>query len=101
MKESVRIATLDNMVEAQILDSILTQQNIPHAIQSFHDATDDGILQAQQGWGCISAPAHFQKKIIFLLSDLRKNASRHPGDPQEAPDAAEPAEAPETQREPS
>jgi hypothetical protein len=78
MDKSVRIAILENVVEAQMLDSVLTEQEIPHIIQSFHDAAYDGIFQAQQGWGCVIGPSSFQKKIIFVLSDLRKNACRPP-----------------------
>ena len=76
MNETVRIAILDHVVEAQLLDALLTEQDIPHVIQSFHDAAYDGIFQAQNGWGCVIAPAAYQKKIMFLLSDLRKDANR-------------------------
>ena len=76
MDEFVRIATLDNLVEAQLMENLLQKEKVPFTIQSFHDAAYDGIYQAQYGWGVVIAPAAYQKKILYILSDLRKDASR-------------------------
>jgi len=36
-QEFIDIAILDNIIEAQLVESILNEQNIPHFIRSFHD----------------------------------------------------------------
>jgi hypothetical protein len=66
-----KVAVLESEIEAQILDSILNEQGIPHHIQSYHDTAYDGIYQAQKGWGRISAPAAWSEEIKEILSDIR------------------------------
>ncbi len=68
----IKIAVLENEVEARLLDSILTERKVPHLIRSYSDAAYDGIFQFQKGWGCIHAPASHQEEITEILSDLRK-----------------------------
>jgi hypothetical protein len=76
MDEYVNIASINDLVEGQLLDSLLTQRQIPHNIQSYHDPAFDGVFQLQKGWGCVSAPAVHRKTILYLLSDMRKDAAR-------------------------
>jgi hypothetical protein len=67
MNDFIKIASLVGEEEAQRLESMLTEQGIPHAIAP---ASEGGA------WGCVSAaPAH-QKAIMFILSGLRQDASR-------------------------
>ncbi len=42
-----------NEPEANAIKSILEENGIPSAIQSFHDTAYDGLFQAQYGWGVI------------------------------------------------
>lgn len=76
MEDYRNIATLENVVEAQLLDTILTEREIPHLLQSYHDSAYDGMYQLQMGWGCITAPESCQKTILYILSGLRKDANR-------------------------
>jgi hypothetical protein len=71
-----RVAVLENEFEAQLVDSILTQRDIPHLITSYHDTAYDGLFQTQLGWGYVSSPLAHQEEIQEILSDLRKEASR-------------------------
>lgn len=66
-----RIAVLDDMVEAQMLESMLKEMNIPHIIKSFHDSAYAGLFQNQQGWGQIEAPEQYELEILNMLDDLR------------------------------
>ena len=79
MDELKKIAVLESMVEAQMLESALTEQDIPHLIKSYHDTAYDGLFQSQLGWGCIEAPASYESEILQLL-----NALRTQGDESEA-----------------
>lgn len=65
-----KIATLDNIVQAQMLESLLKEQGIPHVIQSYHDSAYDGLFQGQMGWGHIEAATEHESEILALLDDL-------------------------------
>lgn len=71
MKDYVRIATLDNEIEALLLESVLKEQGIPHRMQSFHDTAYDGLFQTQKGWGMVTAPDPWKGKVLEILEDLR------------------------------
>jgi hypothetical protein len=75
-----KIAILENDIEAQLVDSILSERNIPHLMRSYHDTAYDGLYQAQKGWGYVGAPKSYRKEIEDIISHLRKEASR-PADP--------------------
>ena len=74
MSNIKKIATLDNIVQAQMLESILNDQGIPHVMQSYHDSAYDGLFQGQMGWGHIEAPEEHESEILALLDDLRVEA---------------------------
>ncbi|MBW1778597.1 MAG: hypothetical protein JRI76_10155 [Deltaproteobacteria bacterium] len=67
----IRIAGLENAIEAQLVESILTEQGIPHRIRSYYDTAYDGLFQVQKGWGEIHAPASFKETIREILVDVR------------------------------
>ena len=69
-----KIAVLDNDFEAQMLESILEEREIPHLLKSYHDTAFDGLYQTQKGWGHVSSPDQYAEEIKEILSDLRKTA---------------------------
>jgi hypothetical protein len=70
-QEFVKVAILENIIEAQLIGSILDEQGIPHRIRSFHDTAYDGLFQFQMGWGKLSSPLSYKKEIIDILNDVR------------------------------
>jgi hypothetical protein len=70
MEQFEKILILDNEIEAELLDSILIERDIPHLIQSYHDSAYDGIYQAQKGWGVVMAPEAFKEVIMSIYQDL-------------------------------
>ena len=76
MEDYRKIAILENEFEANLLDSILTERNIPHLIRSYHDTAYDGLFQTQKGWGYVGAPESFKEEIMEILNDIRKEANR-------------------------
>jgi hypothetical protein len=66
-----RICLLDNIIEAQLVESILTQRGLAHRIRTFHDTAYDGLFQVQQGWGDLYAQAQDRDQIIEILEDVR------------------------------
>ena len=70
-KPFVKIAVLDNSIEAQVLSSFLDQHNIPYRLRSYYDTAYDGLFQIQKGWGEISAPLSYQQDILNILDTFR------------------------------
>ena len=67
MEEFKKIAVLDNEIQARLIDSILTERDIPHRLRSYHDSAYDGIFQTQKGWGIIQAPLQYKRKFLRFL----------------------------------
>ena len=71
MMEFIKIATLENAIEAQIVQSVLDERDIPHRIRSYHDTAYDGLFQMQKGWGAIYARSVDRQEIEEILQSLR------------------------------
>ena len=84
MEEFIKIATLENEIEARLLDSVLTERDIPHMMRSYFDTAYDGLFQTQKGWGTVNAPRDCQEEVLEILSDLRRDAALENGRPEEA-----------------
>lgn len=67
----VKIVSLDNVIEAQLMDSVLNEQAIPHMLRSYHDTAYDGLFQVQKGWGEVRAPEAFREAIQEILQSIR------------------------------
>ena len=74
--EFEKIAVLDNEVQAELLDGVLSGQDIPHIMQSYHDSAYDGLFQAQRGWGHVAAPAKFRDEILATIENLKRQAEQ-------------------------
>ena len=70
----VKAVILENEVEARLLDSVLTERNIPHLMISYYDTAYDGLYQTQKGWGYISAPSVYHKEIQDIIHHVRKDS---------------------------
>ncbi|MGC8828428.1 MAG: hypothetical protein ACP5MG_05515 [Verrucomicrobiia bacterium] len=71
MDEYEIIATLDDEVQAERLDGVLSQRNIPYLIISYHDSAFDGLFSGYKGWGCVKAPASHREEILTILNDIK------------------------------
>lgn len=72
MEHYTKVAAIDNEIESQLLEEILSDLKIPHVTRSYHDTAYDGIYQLQKGWGAIYAPEPYRKEINKILLELRK-----------------------------
>lgn len=73
MEEVIKVATLENEFEAQLLDLTLKEQKIPYFIGTYHDVAYNGIFQIQKGWGYVKAPVSYKKQIKVILENIRKS----------------------------
>ena len=79
MERLEKIAVLDNEVQAELVDSVLSERGIPHLMQSHHDSALVGIYhQARVGWGHIEAPGASRDEILAVIEDLKRQASSEP-----------------------
>jgi hypothetical protein len=73
MDKTVKILVLNNEVEAELLDGLLKERDIPHIIRSFHDSAMDGIWQMSEGWGDVQAPEEFREEIQNIYDGMSQN----------------------------
>jgi hypothetical protein len=71
MAPFIKIATLENILEAQRIEFILNEQKIPFRIRSFHDTAYDGLFQVQKGWGELFAPSELKEEILAIIKMVR------------------------------
>jgi hypothetical protein len=71
MDDYIKITVLENSIEAQLIDSILSEKNIPHRIRSFHDTAYDELFQFQKGWGELYAPLKLKGEILEIIEIVR------------------------------
>ena len=67
----IKVAVLEDIIEAQLIVSILVEKKIPHRVRSFHDTAYDGLFQVQKGWGEIHAPQACESGIMEIIDDIR------------------------------
>ncbi len=77
--EFIKVAVLENTIEAQLIDSILDEHNIPHLLHSYHDTAYDGLFQVQKGWGELRAPLSFKDDILEILNAVRSGTNEFTG----------------------
>jgi len=73
MKKVVKILTLNNETEANLIDGLLKEREIPHLIRSYHDSALDGLWQTQSAWGHLEAPAEFTEEILRIYNEMTLN----------------------------
>ena len=86
MEDYTKIAILENEIEARLLESILTERNIPHLLRSYHDTAYNGLFQTQKGWGYVGAPESYEEEIKEIIADVRKEANRIEASSLESPE---------------
>jgi hypothetical protein len=70
MDKTVKILVLNNEIEAELLDGLLNERNIPHIIRSYHDSALDGLWQMNAGWGHLQAPEEYKEEIIEIYKGM-------------------------------
>ena len=72
MEKYEKIAVLGNEIQAQLLDDVLTQRNIPHMMRSYHDSAYNGLFQYSKGWGHVEAPEKYKDEILEIIDNLNQ-----------------------------
>jgi hypothetical protein len=69
MDRTVKILVLNNAIEANLLDGLLKEREIPHVMRSYHDSAYDGLWQLS-GWGQLDAPEEFREEILLIYNGM-------------------------------
>jgi hypothetical protein len=76
-----RIATVQNEIEAELLEAELTDRRIPHTIVSHSDSAFDGLFQLYHGWGHVEAPGEYKDAVLSILEIIRQPSPDAPTNP--------------------
>ncbi len=70
MPKYKKIFTIDNNIQAQLVEAVLIERDIPHFMRTYHDSVYDGLFQVQMGWGHIEAPEEYEEEILRICNEL-------------------------------
>jgi hypothetical protein len=71
-EEYIKVASLENEIEARLLEPLLQEMEIPYIIHSNYDLAYDGLFQATRGWGHIETTEENRQKVVQLLDSIRE-----------------------------
>jgi len=74
MSDYKKIVILDNEIEANIMEDVLKDRDIPFIIQSYHVPGYDGVFQFHMGWGHVESEERYEEEIIEIYNDIKKEA---------------------------
>ena len=85
--DMVRIHTVENRFEADLLMQALNEECIPTMLRRFEETAYDGLFVTQMGWGAILVPGDYEGEarslIEKVLESIDQNPPDVPGEPKE------------------
>ncbi len=69
----VKVKTIDNQFEADVLKDAMEKEGIPVLVRSFQDTMFNGIYIPQKGWGIIEVPDDFRERAKKIIDDFSKS----------------------------
>jgi hypothetical protein len=66
--DMVRVHTVENRFEADLLVQALRQENIPVLLRRFEETAYDGLFVTQMGWGAILVPGDYEEEAARVIS---------------------------------
>ena len=73
MTKAVRVALLDNEIEANLLSSLLQDEGINHLICTYRDSAYDGLFQTERGWGHVEASQEDSARVLEVIEGMRSS----------------------------
>ena len=85
--DMVKIHTVENRFEADLLMQALREERIPAMLRRFEETAYDGLFVTQMGWGAILVPGDYEAEgrnlIEDVLESLRESQLEVPAELQE------------------
>ena len=79
MEDFEKILILDNEFEAELMEEVLMDKQIPYGIIIREDSALGGIVDLEEGWGYLEAPARFRDEIMKISREIQESST----DPEE------------------
>lgn len=70
----VRLHTVGNRFEADLLVHALEQEGIPLRLRTYEETPYDGLFVPQRGWGALFVPEEDEEKARDLINRLMETA---------------------------
>lgn len=70
MEQFEKILDLNNEFEAERLEEVLKEKNIPYGIVPISDSAFGSIEILENGWGYLEAPIRFKDEILGFYKDI-------------------------------
>jgi len=68
--DMVKIHTVENRFEADLLMQALREERIPAMLRRFEETAYDGLFVTQMGWGAILVPGDYEAEGRSLIEDV-------------------------------
>ena len=72
MDEFEKILDLNNEFEANLLEEILSDKNIPYGIVPVSDSAFGTLEILENGWGYLEAPERFRDEIMEIYAGITR-----------------------------
>jgi len=72
MEEFVKILVLENEFEAELIEEVLMDKQIPYGIIVRDDSPLGGITDLESGWGYLEAPERCREEIMAVCKEIRE-----------------------------
>jgi hypothetical protein len=79
MEDFEKILVLDNEFEAELMEEVLLDKQIPYGIIIREDSALGGIVDLEEGWGYLEAPARCREEIMKIYQEIQ-DTSTDPGE---------------------
>jgi len=73
MEEFEKILTLDNEFEAELMEEVLMDKQIPYGIIVRDDSALGSITGLEDGWGYLEAPERYRDEILKIFDEIRNS----------------------------
>ena len=78
--DMVRIHTVENRFEADLLMQALSEEYIPAMLRRFEETAYDGLFVTQMGWGAILVPGDYEAEARSLIESVLESISESPAE---------------------
>ena len=78
--DMVRIHTVENRFEADLLMQALSEECIPAMLRRFEETAYDGLFITQMGWGAILVPGDYEGEARSLVENVLESISESAAD---------------------
>ena len=68
--DMVRIHTVENRFEADLLMQALREEYIPAMLRTFEETAYDGLFVTQMGWGAILVPEDYEPEALKIVHNV-------------------------------